>query len=247
MSKTNWQRYLPVSILGFTMLYFFSDLNPILPNADSKHLFFVPPRSLSYFTFGHRNTTADALWIRVIQDMHQCTYHASKDEKSPSVPLRVSELGAERIERAPSKCHLGWVYHMLEAITDLSPRFRLPYLSGGTALSILVDDREGAARIYEKGLKIYPNDSQLAYRAAYHFLFEVGDARRGVELLEQAGRLGAPQWVFSLAAKIRTKLGQALAARQMLVEAIEEAPEGPFAERLRERLKEVEAQIEANK
>lgn len=144
------------------------------------------------------------------------------------------------------KCRLSWQYAMLDSITDLSPRFLMPYRVGATNLSIVIDDREGAARIFEKGVRQYPNDWVLAYRAAYHFLFEVGDEKRGAELLDQAARNGAPAWTYALAAKIRTRIGQAAMAQQVLSGVIKEMPEGESKEILKKRLAEVEETLRSN-
>ena len=59
-------------------------------------------------------------------------------------------LDAEIVE---ARCNEGWVYHMLDRITDFSPKFLYAYVHGGLLLSVLVDDREGARQIFEKGLK----------------------------------------------------------------------------------------------
>ena len=72
-----------------------------------------------------------------------------------------------------SRCNEGWVYHMLDRITDFSPRFLYAYVHGGLLLSIVVDDREGARQIFEKGLKAFPDHYNLNYHAAYHYLAEV--------------------------------------------------------------------------
>lgn len=138
-----------------------------------------------------------------------------------------------------SLCNKGWVYSVLDAVTQLSPRNELPYIIGGTILSVLVDDREGARLIFEKGVHALPNDWSIAYRAAYHYLYEVKDNQRAAELLEHAGRHGAPPWVFALSARLYTDLGRAELGISILEDALQRDYKGYGTERLKERLTEL--------
>lgn len=227
----------------------------------SREVYMAPPQYIDKISFGYNDVIADLLWIRYLQDMDRCEFVQPLNEKeleksSTYVPPQPLPVGAPIGEmatqwnknRLTSKCHLGWSYRMLDAITNLAPKFRIAYSVGAMTLSVLIEDRQGAALLYEKALKFFPNDYPIAYRAAYHYLFEIGDQERGAELLEKAGRLGAPLWVFSLAARIRTELGQALMAHQILKETIDSLPENsPYIQRLKDRLEEIENHMRSQK
>jgi hypothetical protein len=129
---------------------------------------------------------------------------------------------------------------MLDRITDYSPKFRIAYSMGATTLSVLVDDIEGASRLFEKALLVFPNDWVIQYRAAYHFLSEVHDLDRAAELLLLVGKNGGPAWAPSLAARLYSRAGQALLGKQVLLELLETYNDGPAADRLRERLAEIQ-------
>lgn len=140
---------------------------------------------------------------------------------------------------AEAKCRMGWVYSMIDTITELAPKFDLVYRVGATILSILVDDREGARRIFEKGIQQFPDDWSLAYRAGYHYLYEMKDPRRAAELLEHAGRKGAPPWVFSLAARLYTDLGRAELGITILEDALKREYKGHGTDKIKQRLEQL--------
>ncbi len=162
-----------------------------------------------------------------------------KEAQKKETTAKILEDGVEKVlkaEQSVSKCNLGWVYHMLDRVTDLSPKFKLAYIMGGTFLSVVVDDREGARLLFDKGVKQFPNDWSLAYRAAYHYLYEIRNAGRAAQLLEKAGRNGAPVWVFSLAARLYEKSGRAELGITVLEDMIRRNPKGFGNDRIGKRL-----------
>jgi hypothetical protein len=138
---------------------------------------------------------------------------------------------------------------MLSSIISLAPDFRSAYLHGATVLSVLVNDHEGAKLIFDEGVKHFPKDGTLAYRAAYHYMHELKDAKRASELLVIAGNNGAPNWVFALSARLAQQAGQLEFAREVLLSSIEAyKDENPvFLKRLKDRLEKVEAELVALK
>lgn len=129
---------------------------------------------------------------------------------------------------------------MADAVTTLSPKLKMAYDASAMLLSVVGGDPEGSRLIFEKAVKQFPNDWSLHYRAAYHYLIEVKDQTRAAELLEKAGRLGAPDWVFSLAARLYGREGKIELARKVLTDYLKEFPEGRGAERAKQRLKEID-------
>lgn len=191
---------------------------------DPKQLI-APPALLKHFTFGYTENFSDGLWIRVIQDIGYC-------EERPEAEI------ASNV-RSDKSCDRGWVYQMLNAITELTPKFRIVYTMGATSLSVLVEDRAGAAALFERGIQNFPNDWSILYRASYHYLVEMGDPVRAADLLVRAGNNGAPVWVYSLAGKLYTTHGQALVAKTVLEDALEQHKDSRYALRLKSRLEVV--------
>ncbi len=193
--------------------------------------FIPPPPIIRHFHFGYSETLADVFWIRVVQDISVC-------EKAPD-----SVAGSN----AGVACDKGWVFRMLDLVTELAPQFKMPYFYGATTLSVLVNDSAGAKIIFDKGVRQVPDSWDIAYRAAYHYLIELKDKERAAELLLQAGRNGAPPWVYSLAGRLYTDEGKADFAKSVLLEILQAQPEGPTADMVKRRLKLIDEELAKSK
>lgn len=189
----------------------------------------LAPREMKYFTLGYSEVVADTLWLRVIQDFEYC--------EKRKVYRATSYSATEAV------CERGWVYHMVDAITELAPKFRHPYLYGGLFLSVLVNDIEGAAALLGKAVERFPQDWQLIYLAGYHAALEEKDELKASRLLAQAGRAGAPPWIFSLAAKLSEKEGKVELSKSILEEALKMNLDPATEERIKTRLHEVDAEL----
>ena len=200
---------------------------------EPPHQFVAPPKLLKHFTFGYNENLSDTLWMRVIQDFGYC-----ED--------RINPLDDTSGFKDGKKCNQGWVYQMLDAISQITPKFRIIYTVGATTLSVLVDDKIGAAKIFERGVENYPNDWVVLYRAAYHNLIELNKPEYAAELLVRAGKNGAPVWVYSLAGKLYTEQGKALVAKTILEDAIKTHEGSKYVARLKERLDAVNRAVDNN-
>ncbi|MGZ3786849.1 MAG: tetratricopeptide repeat protein [Bdellovibrio sp.] len=186
-----------------------------LKQAESfKIQYLAPPQKIEHFTFGYSEATADIFWIRSLQDFDFCEKKISKNYCSNE----------------------SWLYNMLEAVTNLSPSFRIPYAAGGLALTVIVSDIDGATKIFEKGIKAFPHDWPILYRAAYHYLYELNDKKRAADLLIQAGQNGAPPWVFNLAGRLYSDAGHIELAESLLQNMIETKQDESLIKRLKEKI-----------
>jgi tetratricopeptide (TPR) repeat protein len=219
------------------------ELQSRFPKAHVDKKYLKPPESLKYFTFGYNDFLASSLWIQLLQNFDYCEggKYSESDYVTPEVKGRSDKIDAI-VARAikPPKCHKGWVYSMLDVISEIQPHFHLVYDTGAMFLSVVVDDREGARLIFEKGLKYYPKDWQLNYHAGYHYLWEIQEPKRAAELFKVAGENGAPAWAVALSAALYTKTGQARLAKTILENALRNNPKGKDEERIKTRLKEVD-------
>ncbi|MBY0383656.1 hypothetical protein K2X05_00730 [bacterium] len=208
-----------------------------------------PPEAMKYFTFGYADFTASVLWIRVLQNFDYCEggKYQESDYVPPIADAKNKLQGVLLRKMKEAKCEKGWVYSMLHIMTEILPRFKTAYEVGAPFLSIIVDDREGARLIFEKGIKLYPNDWQLSFAAGYHYLWEIQDPKRSVQLLKQSLDNGGPEVITSLIAGLYSEVGQAEYAYEILIDALKKDPPKEIRERLKLRLKEVEAVLKANK
>lgn len=208
-------------LLGFFsfLLVLYSQLYASKGLLEKPRDLLAPPAGIEHFTFGHKDITADLLWIRAIQDFDYCDQPIAKN-------LCVGK---------------GWLYRMLNAITDLSPKFRMPYATGAVALSVMVSDVIGAKDIFDKGVVEFPNDWPILYRAAYHYLYEVKDKKRAADLFMRAGRNGAPPWVFSLAGGLYNESNERATAEAVLAEMIKMEVDPAIIKRLEGKMQNLRA------
>ena len=187
---------------GFLLLGAIGIVFSSLPSAHIKiarqATYIIPPKEMVHFSFGFEEAMASLMWVRLLQDIDICEQNQKPLSYNPANSIE-DILSAEIVE---SRCNEGWVYHMLDRITDFSPKFLYAYVHGGLLLSILVDDREGARQIFEKGLEVFPDHYNLNYHAAYHYLAEVRNPGRAAELMKKTHELGGPAWL-SLSALCR--------------------------------------------
>lgn len=195
-------------------------------NSIQRRFYSPPPQYIEHMSFGHRQTIGDALWLRLLQNLDYC-----------------GEAFEVEDEGGPALCQKGWAFQMLWSISDLDPRFEALYRLGGVILSVVLSDVEGAAQLFDRGVERFPEDWALSYRAAFHFLEEVNDQEKAARLLVQAGQHGAPEWVFSLAARLETERGRAIFAESILLDALESLPDSRFRGRIEERLEMVRAEL----
>ena len=142
-------------------------------------LYFTPPNIIRHFALGYHEWIADLLWIRFLQTADFC----STAQGTP-------------IYRGDSKqCHLGWSYHLADAITELAPRFKSVYKVSSVLMSILTGDQDGAERILRKGLAQFPNDWQMNFYATYFYSVEVLQPLRAVYYAHRAAENGGPGWL----------------------------------------------------
>lgn len=231
-----------INLFILTFAVFLIGLSYESPLAKNEKTYYVPPPpGLKYISLGYNEVIADLLWIRSIQDSSTCEQNEDKNfqviEGKQAEDIVKEKLG-------PSKCHLGWYYKMIDAVTELSPKFYLAYRVGSTLLSIAIDDREGAKRIFDKGLVAFPNDWVIAYRAAYHYLYEYQDGQRAADLLLQANQNGGPSWFPVLAARLYTTVGKATLGIAVLEEFLKSNPDSHARGRAEKRLEILRKQLQ---
>lgn len=220
LEKTYLQTKIPRLILGIFALtcIVFSSLKGE-QQIKAERFLISPPPMIHRMSFGYAEAIADSLWIRSLQDFDYCDQQI-----------------AERVCKNNS-----WLYKMIDAITELSPKFRIAYAAGALALTVIITDVDGATKIFEKGVKEFPNDWPILYRAAYHYMYEVKDNKRAAELLIQAGQNGAPTWVFTLAGRLYSDAGHLELAESLLQEMKQTNQDPTLIKRLQDKINSMKA------
>lgn len=196
-----------------------------------------PLKEQKRFSLGFNDIMADLYWLRVIQNIDYCE-NANYGRKSSNPGLGMDEILSANLRN--SRCHKGWVYQMLNLVTDLAPKFRKVYRVGGELLSVAVDDREGARLIFDKGIKQFPAYWELLYSASYHYLFEYQNPEKAADLLIQAAENGGPFWFRQMAGTLYTKAGRFVMAEVTLRSYVENYEGKRGVEQAKKRLEELQ-------
>lgn len=201
-----------LSVLGL----YFLQTQPVFTSPERPPVYIPPPESIEHISFGYQSTVANILWLRYMQAIDGCGKKKEKKQVRKIVKnkaiiaidkdLAIKESIFDNKER--TFCRKGWAFRLLEAITVLDPKFRKPYLVGGTSLSVFLDDIEGAQIIFDRGVRQFPNYWPLLFQSAYHALYELKDFAKAADLLSRAASNGAPFWVGQLAARLYSQAGQ---------------------------------------
>lgn len=195
----------------FAVFFFFVLVQVLYPGVigkvETKYLN-PPPEHIELMHFGFKESLADSLWLRWIQDNDTCqTYDSKVLYNLEPLPEETPKDSLQWVPRH-KVCENSWSFKMLDGVTKLAPKFDMPYLAGASTLAILVEDFAGATEIYERGLREYPNNWQLLYRASFHYQYNLKDSARAAELLLQVADKGGPMWTRSLASRLFTAAGE---------------------------------------
>ena len=169
-------------------------------------VYFAPPDLIQHFSFGFPDIYADLLWIRLIQNIDFCS----------------AERGIPRYDGQTShQCDKGWSYKVTNTLTELVPRFEAPYMISGAIMSVIMRDKEGAKKIYDKGIQRFSNNWRLFFNAGYHYLMEIQDKKKGAELFLKAAQNGGPPWLYDLSVHQYEESGKLYTARKILQEMLQ--------------------------
>ena len=220
-----------IKVLILLCLFFSGALflfEPQFKKQNKKPFYFAPPQVIKYFSFGFDDLYADILWMRLIQNIDFCN-------SDKGIPVYDGKTKYD--------CEKGWSYKMTLAITELAPRFLAPYEIAGSIMSVIMGDKLGAKKIYDKALKVFPNNWRIHFSASYHYLMELKEEEKAAKLLIRTADLGGPLWLYALAAKTYKKKGQLLLAKEVLNQAIKKDSAGKYKKAFEIRLKQVEKEL----
>ncbi len=256
----NW-KLLILAVLAFVTLQV---VNHFYRQANYKHPegLVPPPQFVEHMAFGYHESFADSLWLRTIQDFEECDilqnnpdkYYGRQAYKMPEETLvtdpQLDETLVQALKSIPKQkrhCGRGWSFTMMDAATNLAPRFRALYYYGATALSVMLEDYDGAKRMFDKGVENFPHDWLILYRAAYHYLFDRKDLKTAADLMNRAAKEGAPVWLQSLAARLYTQSGQAELGLNLLQDYLKEADNEAAKQDIQKRIDILEQKVKKSK
>ncbi|MFZ3048698.1 MAG: hypothetical protein WA151_22515 [Desulfatirhabdiaceae bacterium] len=133
-----------------------------------------------------------------------------------------------------------YLAHLLDVITDLSPKWDIPYYFGATLLPIEADSAEEGYYIIDKGIREFPDDWHLWFFKGYYQWQIDNDLTNAAETLQHASSLhGAPSYLARLPATLATRTGQRELAIRFIHESLKQVKDEKQKQVLLEKLQEM--------
>ena len=134
-----------------------------------------------------------------------------------------------------------YLYHMLDIVTTLDPRWLYPYLFGGVTLSLDLDRPDLANKLLRKAIPEHPDVWKIPFLIGFNAYFGLGDARTAARFIDKASKLpGAPVYLKGFASRLYVKGGSTERALQFLQEVINQTEDPALRERLVERYRQIQ-------
>lgn len=173
---------------------------------------------LGIVSFGNKRLLSDLIWIQTL---------ISSD-----------------LEKYNKRDLNSWMFHRFMTIAYLDPLFYENYIYGGMYLSIVKDDLEGAASLFEKGLIVFPDDYNLNYNAGFNYYFEMGDFDRGYAILKKLEHHPkSPKFLPFILNKLRYETGESFEVLQnFLVHSLENTNDPILQRKLKSEIYSLTAQ-----
>ena len=162
---------------------------------------------------GYEQLAADIIWLQTIQVIGEDT---------------VTPNGYD------------WIYHALDVVTTLDPKFAYAYQLGGVTLSVLGKAPEKSNMLLLKGMKENPDVWQIPFYIGFNNFFYLNDYGRAAEYMAKASELpGHPAYLPKLAARLYVQAGDPDVALDFLLRMYKETADEKVRATLGERIKEV--------
>lgn len=167
---------------------------------------------------GYHQLGADLLWLRVVQVL------------------------GDRVVRDKD---YEWLYHALDVITTLDPKYVYAYEAGGTVLSELAFRVDLSNRLLEKGLAPNPTAWQLPFRLGFNHFFYRNNPLEAARYMAQAARIpgtfpvGPPEYTARLASRLYVQGQNPEVALEFLQAMLEQTTDEAVSDQFQRRIKRV--------
>lgn len=167
---------------------------------------------------GYHQLGADFLWLRVVQVL------------------------GDRVVRDKD---YEWLYHALDVITTLDPKYVYAYEAGGTVLAELAWRVDLSNRLLEKGLAPNPDSWQIPFRLGFNHFFHLGDHLRAAQYMAQAAKIpgpfpiGPPHYTARLASRLYVQGKSPEVALEFLEAMLEQTTDNAVQDQLQRRIRRV--------
>lgn len=132
-----------------------------------------------------------------------------------------------------------WVYHALDIVTTLDPKFAYAYQLGGVTLSALANRADLSNMLLEKGVRENPEVWQIPFYIGFNNFFYLNNYEAAAEYMDKASKLpGHPAYLPKLAARLYVRAGNPDVALEFLNRMSHETKDENVQSVLGQRIKE---------
>ncbi len=214
-SRNRPARWVAVLLLMFTVAFIQSRVDLRTPGMQvPSQLLYVPSGAfLKQTALGYEQAWADLLWFRTIG------YYADQ----------VTEKGK-----------FEYLYHMLDIMTTLDPKWLYPHLFGGITLSLELNRPDLANTLLEKAFTEHPGEWKVPFLIGFNAYFGMGDPATAANYIERASHLpGSPNYLKGFASRLHVMGGGKDRALQFLKEVIQQTEDPALREQLEKRYEDI--------
>lgn len=143
-------------------------------------------------------------------------------------------------EEAVTPRGYDWVYHALDVVTTLDPKFSYAYEFGGVTLAVLGKQPELSNKLLEKGLKENPGIWQIPFYLGFNNFFYFQNYKLAAAFMAKASEIpGHPEYLPKLAARLYVEAGDPDVALDFLYRMYKETKDAKVKASIEIRIKEV--------
>jgi len=185
-----------------------------LPKKTMEVYMYIPSGDfLKHFTFGFNQVIADYFWIKT-----------------------VGYFGAHLM----SDRHYPWLYHLIDLVTTLDPRFIWPYYFGGIILSLEAQQVEQSNLILKKAIHYHPDEWHFLFYLGFNYWYHDNNLLMAATYLKQAAmNPKAPRYLKTFPARLYNEAGQKDTAIQFLLEMKKNTQDIHMRAEIDKRIKEI--------
>lgn len=168
---------------------------------------------LKSISLGYSTVIADLLWLEVVQAIGE---------------KQVNESGYQ------------WIYHAVDVVTTLDPKFEYSYQIAGIALATIGKQYELSNQILLKGIKNTPEDWRLPFYLGFNYYFYLNDYQNAAKYISLSASLpGHSAYLPGFAARLYVEANDPDLALEFLKQVYLESKDENTREQIAIRIKEV--------
>lgn len=168
---------------------------------------------LKSFSLGYSSVIADLLWLEVVQAIGE---------------KQISDSGYQ------------WIYHAVDVVTSLDPKFEFSYQIAGIALATLGKQYDLSNQILLKGIKNTPDDWRLPFYLGFNYYFYLNDYKNAAKYISLSATLpGHSAYLPGFAARLYVQANDPDLALEFLKQIYDDSKDENTKEQIENRIKEV--------